>query len=208
MHSHRRHLWPERLAGERGPAAAVVGNAHDEERPGHDQHAEPADSVHTDLPSERSLFTELSALCETATRLAGVEGGAVAALMSSQSRELVYATNSVAERIDELQFAVGEGPCLDAYSSQWPQLCPRIDAPGPRHRWLTFSAGVQDLGVEAVFAFPMPGPQHSLGVLELYRRTAGALTDEQLNYAQLCAEVLGHAIVSTLPSARRRPRPP
>jgi hypothetical protein len=33
------------------------------------------------------------------------------------------------------------------------------------------------------------------------------LTDEQLNYAQLCAEVMGHAIVSTLPSARRRQRP-
>lgn len=66
-------------------------------------------------------------------------------------------------------------------------LSPHLDALGPRHRWGAFSAAVQDLGVQAVFAFPLTGPQHCLGVLELYRRAPGALDDEQLECAAACA---------------------
>ena len=152
-------------------------------------------------PSLTPLLTRLGALCETAKRLTRVDGAVVAALMSSESRELVYATDSVAERIDELQFTVGEGPCRDASSSQLPQLCPHINARGPRQRWPALSAGVEDLDIGAIFAFPVPGPLHSLVVLELYRRAAGRLTDAQLNSAHLCAEQIGHTVVSSLPAA-------
>jgi hypothetical protein len=100
---------------------------------------------------KKTLPAELGVLCEALTRLINVDGAVVATLMSSRARELVYASDAVARQIDDLQFAVGEGPCLDAYTSQWPQLCPRIDAAGPRRRWLAFSAGVRELGVEAVY---------------------------------------------------------
>jgi hypothetical protein len=150
---------------------------------------------------KKTLPAELGVLCEALTRLINVDGAVVATLMSSRARELVYASDAIARQIDDLQFAVGEGPCLDAYTSQWPQLCPRIDAAGPRRRWLAFSAGVRELGVEAVFAFPVPGPQHSLGVLELYRRAAGPLNDTELNVASLYAEAIGYVIRSALPDA-------
>ena len=92
------------------------------------------------------------------------------AALVSVPRELVCVTDDVAQRIDEIQFTVGEGPCLDAYTSQLPQLCAHLAAPGHRNRWLAFGAEVQELGVQAVFAFPMPGVEHCLGVLDLYRR--------------------------------------
>jgi GAF domain len=148
---------------------------------------------------ESPLFAGVGVLCETATRLAGVDGAAVAVLMSPQSRELVYATDDLAKEVDEFQFTVGEGPCLDAFELAWPQLCPNLDACTVRDNWLAFSSGVREMGVGAVFAFPLPGAQHVLGVLELYRRTAGGLDDEQLNAAATCAEAIGHTILSNVP---------
>jgi hypothetical protein len=55
--------------------------------------------------------------------------------------------------------------------------------------------------VEAVFAFPVPGPQHPLGVLELYRRAPGPLDDTELNVASLYAEAIGYVIEAALPAA-------
>jgi hypothetical protein len=171
-----------------------MDDAHDDE-----QRRNPQSSGGVDRPRlGESLVATLGAMCTTATRLVGVDGAAVATLMSTTSRELVYATDAVAERIDEMQFAVGEGPCLDAYATQTPQLCPRLDDSGPRNRWLAFSAGVMDLGVQAVFAFPVPGSSTTLGVLELYRRAPGALGGAQLQHAANCAEAIGYMVLSSL----------
>jgi hypothetical protein len=53
-------------------------------------------------PKESPLYAGVGVLCETAVRLADVDGAAVAVLMSAQSRELVYATDEVAQQIDDL----------------------------------------------------------------------------------------------------------
>jgi hypothetical protein len=130
-----------------------------------------------------------------------VDGAAVAVLISPQVRELIYATDKVAEQIDELQYATGEGPCLDAHYTQWPQLYSQLEGDSREDPWLAFSAGVKDLGVEAIFAFPVPGAQsHSLGVLELYRRTPGPLGDDQVNSAATCAEAIGEIIRAHFPN--------
>ncbi|MET0474776.1 MAG: GAF domain-containing protein [Mycobacterium sp.] len=157
------------------------------------------DAAPPDSPSGGSLFTTLGVLCAAAVKMTGTDGAAVAALMSTKSRELVYATDTVAERIDELQYTLGEGPCLDAYTSQWPQLYPRIGGAERHDRWMAFAGAVVELGVHAVFTFPVPGPQHALGVLELYRRTPGAMDDGQLNHASLCADAISRTIMSIVP---------
>jgi hypothetical protein len=177
-----------------------MDDAHDDEQRRDPQvEGDPLEPVRCSRPAAgESLFATLGAMCTTATRLVGVDGAAVAALMSTKSRELVYATDAVAEQIDEMQFAVGEGPCLDAYASQTAQLCPRLDGIGPLNRWLAFSSGVQDLGVQAVFAFPVPGSSPALGILEFYRRAPGALNGAQLQHASNCAEAIGYAILSSL----------
>jgi GAF domain len=178
----------------------MAGEDHDEAPPRADH--DPRDvPVTRQRPrrTESRLFRGVGVLCETAVQLTGADGAAVAVMMSPQSRELVYATDDLAKEIDELQFVVGEGPCFDAYHLQWPQLWPDLD-PDPRQdRWLAFSAGVQDLGVEAVFAFPVPGP---LGVLELYRRAPGPLGDDQVDSATTCAEAIGSVVRASFPVTR------
>jgi hypothetical protein len=142
------------------------------------------------------LFLGIGAICDTAARLTGADGAAVAVLVASRDvRELVYATDAVAQQIDELQFTVGEGPCLDAYVSERPELCARFDDEAFR-RWPTFTTGVMDLGVAALFAYPVPGQQRPMGVMELYRRTEGELDEQAQHSARLCAAALEETLQS------------
>ena len=131
-----------------------------------------------------SVFTGISQLCETVVRLSGVDGAAIALLTrSSRVRDLVYATDGTAQQIDELQFTLGEGPCLDAYHDHSNQLLPDLSDPSANERWPVFVGEARDLGIRSVFAFPVVESGNPLGVLELYRRTAGALAVDELNAA-------------------------
>ena len=137
------------------------------------------------------LFLGIAAICDTATRLTGVDGAALAVLTTSRGiRELVHATDAVAQQLDELQFVLGEGPCLDAYQRVEPQMCADIDDDDSQQRWPAFTAELATLGVLAVFAYPVPGELRPLGVLELYRHTRGPLSDPEQQSAQLCAAAL------------------
>lgn len=150
-----------------------------------------------------SLFVGLGAICDTAARLTGVDGAAVAVL-SGTVRELVHATDALAQQIDELQFTVGEGPCLDAYAQNRDELWPAVEAPQFAERWPLFTAEVAPLGVAAVFAFPVSGASRPMGILELYRRTPGALAQGELESARTCTTAISHRLETNWQSQVRR----
>lgn len=78
-------------------------------------------------------------------------------------------------QIDELQFTLGEGPCLDAFHDRTPHLVPDLRDRSALERWPVFSGEAIAVGARAVFAFPIVESDHPLGVLELYRGTEGGL---------------------------------
>ncbi|CAA0128323.1 Uncharacterised protein [Mycolicibacterium vanbaalenii] len=142
------------------------------------------------------LFVGIGAICDTAARLTGADGAALAVLTPTRGvRELAYATDALAQQLDEVQFTVGEGPCLDAYHEDRPLLCAELDDK-TLDRWPAFSSELVGLEVAALFAFPVPGQHRPMGVLELYRRTAGALGDGAHRSAQLCAAALQRTLES------------
>jgi GAF domain/ANTAR domain len=162
----------------------------DDAVPERDQAAAPGSSG---MHSTGALFTGVAATCETAARLTGVDGAAVAVL-SPQSvvRELLHATDALAQQLDELQFTVGEGPCLDAHRLNHPELHGDLLANDTAaQRWPVFTAEVVELGVQAVFAFPVPGPTRPVAVLELYRVSPGGLSDHEHDAATMCAATIG-----------------
>jgi hypothetical protein len=131
-------------------------------------------------------------LCDMAVDAANVDGGAVAFLSTtSKSRELMCVTDPVAERIDELQFLIGEGPCLDAYRSGRPRLAADLDADHTFKQWPAFATEASSAGAGAVFAYPVGRSAAPIGVLELYRRTSGELTAHQHEAALQCARAVG-----------------
>ncbi|MDP1793426.1 MAG: GAF domain-containing protein, partial [Acidimicrobiales bacterium] len=81
--------------------------------------------------------------------------GAGIMLMSGDiSRGSVCTTNAVSAVIEQLQYELGEGPCVDAYHHDRPVLEPNLADPKVL-RWPAFASTAVDAGVEAIFGFPL-----------------------------------------------------
>ena len=106
-------------------------------------------------------------LCRAASRSLPAIGVGVS-LMSETGNHVAYAASGpTCERFEELQFTMGEGPCMDAYASRKPVLT--SDLAEVAGRWPGYATAVQDHGVRAVFAFPLQIGAARLGALDVYR---------------------------------------
>src|SRR4051794_30285951 len=90
-------------------------------------------------------------ICELCVQVLGVTGASLAAVSDTGHRGVVYATDSVSSRIEELQLTLGQGPCLDAITSGTPVLVPDLDQPGnvDVRRWPGFAAAAAEAGVRS-----------------------------------------------------------
>ncbi|MBA2390425.1 MAG: GAF and ANTAR domain-containing protein [Geodermatophilaceae bacterium] len=119
-------------------------------------------------------------LCQECAAAVAVSGVALALMTADgPSGGIVAATDGAAKQMEELQFALGEGPCVDASRSGRPVLQPDILATAVG-RWPAFGPGVLAAGIRAIFAFPLRVGAIRLGVLDLYRDTPGGLSAEEL----------------------------
>jgi hypothetical protein len=144
-----------------------------------------------------SLFAGIGEICDAAMLRAGADGAALAVLSrSTLSRELIYATDSLAQQLDELQYTIGEGPCFDAYLDDSPQFHPELTSIAQPSRWPTFAADATELGAHALFAFPVPDGQRPMGVLELYRRTVGGLDAAGCAAVVACTVMIAQRLLS------------
>lgn len=108
---------------------------------------------------------------------------------------VVGATSGPAMTMENLQFTLGEGPCVDCSTTGRPVLVADLAASGPP-RWPAFSAGALDVGIRAIFAMPLRVGAIRLGVLDLYRDAPGPLPADDLaralSFADAATAVLLH----------------
>jgi hypothetical protein len=150
-----------------------------------------------ELSTSDSLFAGVGEICDSAMREARADGAALAVLSrSAQSRELIYATDDLAQQLDELQYTIGEGPCFDAYLDDTAQYHPELNSNSQTSRWPTFAADAIQLGAHALFAFPIPDGQQPMGVLELYRRSAGTLDAAQCAAVEECTATIARQLAA------------
>ena len=148
-----------------------------------------------DGSSERSaavLSDLVERLCTQCLEPMGVDGGGVTLTMTAGHGTTLCATDAVAARIEELQFVLGEGPCIDATTQRSPVLvADLLDArEGVQARWPAFLDAAGTAGVRAVFSFPLRIGAISLGAVDFYRGTPGGLSAGQLSAALLAADAL------------------
>jgi hypothetical protein len=105
----------------------------------------------------------------------------------------MVASDARSARVEELQFTLGEGPCLDALASGWPVLSADLDQ--VMTRWPIYAPAAYEYGVRAVFAFPLQIGALRVGGLDVYRDRPGSLTLSALDMALAFAEV---ALLSVL----------
>jgi hypothetical protein len=129
--------------------------------------------------------------------LASVTGTGISVMTAAGTSGTVYASDDVASRIEELQFTLGEGPCMDAFFSGDAVFVGDLldPAEGIAKRWPAFLPGAVAAGVRAVFAFPLRIGVINVGVMDLYRDTPGPLTEGQLSSALVAMDAAARSLL-------------
>jgi GAF domain/ANTAR domain len=138
---------------------------------------------------------ESKRLCEVCAEVTGASGAGIMLMSGDVPRGSVCTTNEVSALIEELQYVLGEGPCVDSYDQDRPVFEPDLARPDSP-RWLAFSGPALDAGVRSVFGFPLHVGAVRLGALNLYGDRPGSLTDEQRADALVVADIAAQAILT------------
>jgi hypothetical protein len=143
-------------------------------------------AIVSDDGDERGLAQRI---CQACVEGLDVDGAAISLLTASISRETLWATDPVADRLEDLQFTLNEGACMEAATTGSPVLVPDLHESTETARWPMFAAAVaEQTSVRALFALPMQWGVVNLGVLDLYRVLPGSLSDNQRRDALSAAE--------------------
>jgi GAF domain-containing protein len=97
------------------------------------------------------------------------------------------ATDRLARRLDNLQYSLGEGPCLTALTSTSPVLSPDL---GAETRWPEFAAVAVRAGVASVLSCRLTLGGEPLGSLNFYAAGAGTFDAHDVPFA---TEYAGYA---------------
>ena len=133
-------------------------------------------------------------LCAATRDIVGVSGAGVMLMSGDIPRGSLCTTDDVSNLIEELQFTLGEGPCVDAYNQNRVVVEPDLAQPATS-RWLAFTPPALEAGVGAVFGFPLQVGVARLGALDLYRDGPGALSDDQHADALVMADVIANWVL-------------
>jgi GAF domain-containing protein len=134
-------------------------------------------------------------LCDVCADVTDMSGAGIMVMSRGLAQGSVCATDPVSELIEDLQFTLGEGPCVDAYRDARPVLEPDLLAP-ETPRWPAFTPAATEAGVRAVFGFPLRVGPVLLGALNLYRDRSGPLGREEHADALAAADLVGEAVLT------------
>jgi GAF domain-containing protein len=138
---------------------------------------------------------ETKRLCAACAEVTGMSGAGIMLMCDDIPRGSVCTTNVVSALIEDLQFDLGEGPCVDAFHREGPVLEPDLASPVAQ-RWIAFTGPALAAGVRAVFGFPLQIGAVRLGALNLYSDRPGRLSDEQHADALAMADVAARAVLA------------
>jgi hypothetical protein len=127
-------------------------------------------------------------LCAVSPQITGMKGAGVMLMSGDLPRGSLCSSDEVSQLIEELQYTLGEGPCVDACQRDTIVSEPDLADPETR-RWFAFTPPVLQAGVRAVFGFPLRVGTVRLGALDLYRDRPGELSSDQHADALVLAAV-------------------
>jgi GAF domain-containing protein len=140
------------------------------------------DDLRTVLEAEESIEQVLDRLVETARRTipAAVAVSITVVANDGNSAWTATATDAVVVAIDTVQYAAGQGPCLDAARTRRPV---RVGVEDIRDKWPAFAKAATKAGMHSYLSAPlMLGDEPVLGALNVYGRATDAFypVDEAL----------------------------
>jgi hypothetical protein len=138
--------------------------------------------------ADRGRPVSVADACAVAVSTANVSGAGLTMMTRTDSGRVVCVTDDVSARVEELQLTLGEGPCVDAYSSRAPVLSSDLRDQQALRRWPAFAPAAKEVGAAAVYAFPLQMGAVRLGVMDLYHHEPRSLASGELRDALVLAD--------------------
>jgi GAF domain-containing protein len=191
---HVRKIDPPREGGSQGlPSRSYTGDTTVNEL------AQTLSDVARSLQDEPNLSHTLQGITEAAVQT--VPGARYAGISEVQGRRTIVtraATAEVVMKIDQVQYATRQGPCVDAI---YKQQTFRLGDMFTEHRWPDFIEQTVGMGIRGMLSFQLYVVRDNLGALNLYSDTPDAFTDESEYVGLLFAS---HAAVAMIGAQQRQ----
>jgi hypothetical protein len=133
-------------------------------------------------------------ICEACIARLPVSRAAVTMMAGPDRQEPIFSSDAIAAHLDELQFRLGEGPCVEAFTERRPVLIPDLMELTDT-RWPIFAAAARRTPVRAAFVLPLQVGAIGVGVLDLYRDEPGMLDHDELAGALRAADAVLWALL-------------
>ena len=127
-------------------------------------------------------------LCRACVTLLDVDAAAISLVFDGTNTGTLGTSGPPARVYDELQFTMGEGPCLESVALRAPVLV--VDLADPNEaRWPAYGAAMLAHQIRGVYAMPVLVAGEYVGALDLFCAEPGPLGTEQLAGAVSAAEL-------------------
>jgi len=143
-----------------------------------------------------------SSLCLACVDVLRVTGAGLVLMSGGQSLDFIGVSDRVSEAVEQMEYTLGEGPCVSAYRTKQPVFDADLADEGTV-RWPEFRREALAEGIRAAFGFPLLVDRFCIGALNLYHDRPGALTEDQVADALVVAQFASRAVMAWQADGRR-----
>ncbi|MGX9789787.1 GAF and ANTAR domain-containing protein [Mycobacterium sp. MMS18-G62] len=136
-------------------------------------------------------------LCEACVVLLDIDAAAISIVFDGANSGTLGCSSDLARIYDELQFTLGEGPCLDSVAHHSPVLVADLADPEDP-RWPIYGPAMLSHQIRGVFAMPVLVAGEHIGALDLFRAQPGLLRGDHFSAAVVAAELAGVPMLDLL----------
>ncbi|MGO4679357.1 GAF and ANTAR domain-containing protein [Microbacterium sp. 2MCAF23] len=138
------------------------------------------------LTDDYDVVELLHTLVSECTAIVDAQAGGLMLLDAVGDLQVVASTTESAELVEVLQLAAGVGPCLDCFATGQQVSVPDVAA---TDRWPAFTQEALRRGFHSAHAIPMRLRGDTIGTMNLFGESVGALSDRDAAAAQALADV-------------------
>jgi GAF domain-containing protein len=130
----------------------------------------------------------------------GADGAGLTLLKQDRS-DTVVATAPFVSEIDDIQYGIGQGPCIQAAAEGQPVLSGSL---GGDSRWPRFGGRVARLGVHSVVSLPLLTPDGVVGAMNVYALAKNVFDDRAAQLGMVFAAPAAIAVQNAHALAQTR----
>ncbi|HZA04760.1 MAG TPA: GAF and ANTAR domain-containing protein [Propionibacteriaceae bacterium] len=147
------------------------------------------------------LESLLTRVAEYAVRaIPGADGAGLTVVERDRPDTIVSTAPFVAE-IDDIQYAMGQGPCISAVAEAKPLVSGSL---GGDPRWPRFGGRIARLGVHSVVSLPLITPDGVVGAMNVYARDKNAFDEHAAELGMIFAAPAAIAVQNAHALAQTR----